>query len=69
VYIPPARRAPKDKNLAQQNTDFTSEGSPPPGKVATAGPATGDESAAQPIVPAGGAGIRSGRRPPFGRRG
>jgi hypothetical protein len=28
------------KRLAQQNTDFTAEGSPPPGKVSTALPAS-----------------------------
>jgi PEP-CTERM motif len=39
--IPPVRkRAPKLKNLAEQETDFTSEGSPPPGKVGTSVPAT-----------------------------
>lgn len=27
---------PKPKGLAQQNTDFTSEGAPPPGRVAGA---------------------------------
>jgi hypothetical protein len=31
------------KNLAQQNTDFTAEGSPAPGKVATAAPLTPHE--------------------------
>ena len=30
---------PKVKTLEQQNTDFTSEGSPPPGMVGTAAPA------------------------------
>lgn len=35
---PPApARMPKAKSLAQQNTDFTSEGSPPPGQVAGTG--------------------------------
>jgi len=38
-------RAPKVKNLAQQNTDFTAEGSPPPGKVAATVPVTADKSA------------------------
>ena len=42
--------APKVKSLAQENTDFTSEGSPPPGIVgatipATATPASPDEIA------------------------
>lgn len=30
----------KAKTLVQQNTDFTAEGSPPPGKVATEVPAS-----------------------------
>jgi hypothetical protein len=35
---PPApARIPKAKSLAQQNTDFTSEGAPPPGQVAGTG--------------------------------
>lgn len=38
---------PKTKTLAQQQTDFTAEGSPPPGKVATTAPLT-------PVTPAGG---------------
>jgi hypothetical protein len=32
--------APRNRDLAQQNADFTAEGSPPPGKVATMVPAT-----------------------------
>lgn len=32
-------RAPKTKSLEQQKSDFTSEGSPPPGKVDTSVPA------------------------------
>lgn len=32
--------APKPKNLVQQNTDFTAEGAPAPGKVATHAPVT-----------------------------
>ena len=35
--VPPP--APKVKTLEQQNTDFTSEGSPPPGMVGTSIPA------------------------------
>jgi hypothetical protein len=36
-----ASRGPrKVKTLAQQHTDFTAEGSPPPGHVATSVPAT-----------------------------
>ena len=37
-------RVTKGKNLAQQNTDFTSEGSPPPGKVDIAPPVTADKT-------------------------
>lgn len=39
-----ARRAPKMKSLDQQKTDFTSEGSPPPGKVDIAVPAMPDKA-------------------------
>ena len=34
---------PKAKSLMQQQTDYTSEGSPPPGKVSTSTPATEDK--------------------------
>jgi hypothetical protein len=37
---PAPTRAPKVSNLRQQQTDFTAEGSPPPGKVATSVPVT-----------------------------
>lgn len=41
-----ASRGPrKVKTLAQQHTDFTAEGSPPPGHVATSVPATPREVA------------------------
>jgi hypothetical protein len=40
--------APKAKSLAQQQSDFTSEGSPPPGKVATTVPETEEASSATP---------------------
>lgn len=33
-------QASKNQRLTQQKTDFTSEGSPPPGKVALSTPAT-----------------------------
>lgn len=36
---PPPAPAPKAKTVEQQNTDFTAEGSPPPGAVGTAIPA------------------------------
>ena len=35
---PAPTRAQKARSLTQQQTDFTSEGSPPPGKVATSVP-------------------------------
>lgn len=35
--------APKARDLAQQNTDFTSEGAPPPGMVGTTPPETPEE--------------------------
>ena len=35
---------PKAKTLAQQNTDFTAEGAPPPGKVGMDIPETAHES-------------------------
>ena len=56
-----ARRTPRPtgaKNLEQQQADFTSEGSPPPGKVATDVPVTKE---AKPGFP-------SARRPPSPRR-
>lgn len=40
--------APQEKSLAQQQSDFTSEGSPPPGKVATTIPEAEDASATAP---------------------
>jgi hypothetical protein len=40
---PRPARAPKAKSLAQQQTDFTSEGSPPPGLVAASVPAMPDK--------------------------
>lgn len=50
--------------LAQQKTDFTSEGSPPPGKVATTPPAT----VAKPKRPAPHAATpRNNKQVPWGR--
>lgn len=37
---PTVTRAPKLKDLSQQKTDFTAEGSPPPGQVSKGLPAT-----------------------------
>jgi hypothetical protein len=46
------RRKPKQptkpSNLAQQQSDFTAEGSPPPGKVAASEPVTAKETTALP---------------------
>jgi len=41
---PIALRAPKGKSLDQQKADFTSEGSPPPGKVDIAVPEMPDKT-------------------------
>ena len=43
------RPAPKTKSLAQQQTDFTSEGAPAPGKVGIAAPVTTDDAAATAV--------------------
>jgi diguanylate cyclase (GGDEF)-like protein len=46
VYISPAsRRTTRAKSLAPRNTDFTSEGAPPPGDLAHAGRAAPDTQA------------------------
>ncbi|HSB23701.1 MAG TPA: hypothetical protein VLE94_11415 [Burkholderiaceae bacterium] len=54
----------KPSTLAQQQSDFTAEGSPPPGKVAALGPVTAKETAALP-APARAHPARKG--PPVGR--
>lgn len=41
------KKLPKAKSLHQQNVDFTAEGSPPPGQVATEPPVTATDSPAQ----------------------
>jgi len=41
------KNLPKAKSLAQQNVDFTAEGSPPPGLVAAEPPITTTDSPAQ----------------------
>jgi|GEM_PF-3050922 len=52
----------EDKSLAQQKADFTSEGSPPPGKVDTSTPVTADKTTkARPPAPAS---VRSVHRGP-----
>ncbi len=35
--------APRARDIAQQNTDFTAEGAPPPGMVGNTSPETPDE--------------------------
>ncbi|QTN23416.1 hypothetical protein HZ992_25515 [Rhizobacter sp. AJA081-3] len=40
---PAATPVPAPKTLAEQKADFTAEGSPPPGKVATSTPDTAAE--------------------------
>ncbi len=59
-------RAPKTKKLAQQQADFTAEGAPPPGKVATDVPATehdpGEPTTSLP------AGVTERRKRPILRR-
>lgn len=55
----------KPKSLAQQNTDFTSEGAPPPGRVAGVGaaaPATQAASRTPANIPG------AHRRAPVGKR-
>lgn len=54
----------KPSTLAQQQADFTAEGSPPPGKVAASAPVTPRETAASPAT----APARPARKgPPVGR--
>ena len=54
----------KSSTLAQQQADFTAEGSPPPGQTAAPDAVTTNESAASP-APARAQPIRKG--PPLGR--
>ena len=60
---------PKVKTLAQQNTDFTAEGSPPPGNVGAAIPDTAGTTAQaakrMPRIPA--AVTRAHKRPPWSK--
>jgi hypothetical protein len=42
---PAATPVPEPKTLSEQKADFTAEGSPPPGKVATTTPETSAEQA------------------------
>ena len=54
----------KPSTLAQQQADFTAEGSPPPGNVAASGPVTARKSATLP-APARAQPVRKG--PPVSR--
>jgi hypothetical protein len=54
----------KPRTLAQQQSDFTAEGAPPPGKGAVSGPATALQTAA-PAVPTRAQPVRKG--PPVSR--
>jgi len=58
------RKPTQPSTLVQQQSDFTAEGSPPPGKVAASGPVTASEAAALP-APAPARPARKG--PPVGR--
>jgi hypothetical protein len=42
--------SPKPKTLAQQQADFTAEGSPPPGNVAGSTPVTAQKAAGAPAL-------------------
>jgi hypothetical protein len=42
---------PRAKTLAQQQADFTAEGSPPPGHVAASTPVTEHKTAGTPAAP------------------
>jgi hypothetical protein len=48
---PRPKRDHPPKTLAQQKADFTAEGSPPPGQVATTLPATPGASGERPAKP------------------
>ncbi len=64
---PTAKHPPKTEaaGLAQQKADFTSEGSPPPGQVATTPPATA--AGARSAVPrAAATTVRANKRVPWG---
>lgn len=52
--------------LAQQKADFTSEGSPPPGQVATTPPAT-ETKPKRPAPHAASTGTRNNKQVPWGR--
>ena len=51
VVVPAPAPAPVPATLTEQKADFTAEGSPPPGKVATTPPVSKD--AVKPVTHAG----------------
>ena len=60
----PIQPPKRSSTLAQQQSDFTAEGSPPPGKVAASGPVNTGETAPS-SAPARAQPVRKG--PPVGR--
>jgi len=57
---------PEANGLAQQKTDFTSEGSPPPGHVATTPPATAHKTES-PVPHAKAPAVRGNKHVPWGK--
>jgi hypothetical protein len=57
-----SKRIPKVSTLTQQQADFTAEGSPPPGKVATSVPVATTKATSP-------ASVRGARKSPSSRRG
>ena len=64
IIRPKPKRPIKPSTLAQQQADFTAEGSPPPGKVAASEPVSAEEATTVP-APARAQPVRKG--PPVGR--
>ncbi|MDO8419700.1 MAG: hypothetical protein Q7S90_06660 [Rubrivivax sp.] len=66
--VPPAHASPETpRTLAQEKSDFTAEGSPPPGQVAGSAPVlpSDAEAAAPPVAPVAPATtVPTGRRQP-----
>jgi hypothetical protein len=61
--VPPAP-APEPATLAEQKSDFTAEGSPPPGKVSTSIPVNSTVEQKKPAPSAPGRGATKPGRPP-----
>lgn len=51
MFLRRAKRPPRPKSLGKQKTDFTAEGSPPPGKVANEAPVTNAVPSPAPKCP------------------